>query len=546
MRTDLIFREAGYSPAEAVDQSSTSIAARTSPAPKRSISAANGDRYWATADDHTRALTLAQTLAELLLADELAAAGGAPVYVLGSDELPAPETATWTGWTVVDLDLEAYPFLKSAGRWRGRGPAVVLCWFGLACRSGCIRELVGRYLATLIHELAHVAARASIDVPIVPVETPETNDAATAETKLRRAFRERSRRIECPCPETLPTFAGHDLFFLRALVHLVHRSHTLGIDVDLADAFDAEGHGLSALESYAAALGDEPTIFHSLPISEVMRLPVPDALLELYSADVRREQVRNSLLYERQNAMTKTATAEPTTLDSVAAAQAEIVRRRREAYRDVVRRKADGESIGDPVEVATLLDHLGLNSAAIAADVEKLQPRRVLRTVLDAGVAAESDIQKCSLAIDAENTRFAPLWQEYKAKLEELRWAKQKAIDAHLHSQSARAELLRTCTDERRSVYDAALKKTRGLMDESERLKRKIDDAAYNAAGERNKARDFARSGNHPENAALFAKSADNADAYVAGLKLQAESLWKEIAAAQAAEDAAQEAMLQP
>ncbi len=83
-------------------------------------------------------------------------------------------------------------------------------------------------------------------------------------------------------------WAGHNLPWIRAVVHIQHRMRGHGLVVVPAAVADLRLYGLSPLASYTAALGDEPSRLDWVPLAEALARPAPVEFEELWAADVRR------------------------------------------------------------------------------------------------------------------------------------------------------------------------------------------------------------------------------------------------------------------
>lgn len=84
----------------------------------------------------------------------------------------------------------------------------------------------------------------------------------------------------------LPLWSTHDLRFVRGLCHIAHRFESRGHALAMPYTFQHERYGLSPIETYQAALGDEPRSTSWLPVREVLAKPMPDAFVTLWSQDV--------------------------------------------------------------------------------------------------------------------------------------------------------------------------------------------------------------------------------------------------------------------
>lgn len=83
-----------------------------------------------------------------------------------------------------------------------------------------------------------------------------------------------------------PPWAGHDLRFLRALLHVDRRLSNRGHRTALNLAFNHARYGLSSAETYRDALADELKNDWR-PLGEVLTAPIPNAFCDLWGRDVR-------------------------------------------------------------------------------------------------------------------------------------------------------------------------------------------------------------------------------------------------------------------
>lgn len=244
--------------------------------------------------------------------------------------------------------------------------------------------------------------------------------------------------------------------------------------------------------------------------------------------------------------MSKSATvASETSLESIAAAQADAAARRRQRYREMVRALADEKPLPPAGEVAELLDQLGLKAERMKCDVELLKSRRLMRVRFDQKPAAEAAIPAAKAAGQAESKRFAPLLEEHHATIRQLDWQVQKATTQLLDAESAKGELMQSCKDERAEAYRDAEKRLRALFDKSEELKRRSEDAAHKAAGSRTAAENYAQRG-HSEDAAEQRRAAEGYQTFAKSLDAQQSQLAAEIASAEREVELALAAVLEP
>jgi hypothetical protein len=122
----------------------------------------------------------------------------------------------------------------------------------------------------VVHELAH---------ELLSIEQPRQ---ATAEVQATVQHSWRSWPVHRGA-----TWAGHDATFIRALLHLIHRVQGHGVRVCLPVAFSHSAYGLSSLEQYQRALGEEPAMTDWLPLDAVLAREAPLKFQNLWSRDIR-------------------------------------------------------------------------------------------------------------------------------------------------------------------------------------------------------------------------------------------------------------------
>ena len=79
---------------------------------------------------------------------------------------------------------------------------------------------------------------------------------------------------------------GHDARFIRGMIHVGHRLSNQGLSLCMPAAFDHRSYGLSHIDGYVEALGDEPATNDWLPIIEALDRPMPAEFWELWGRDV--------------------------------------------------------------------------------------------------------------------------------------------------------------------------------------------------------------------------------------------------------------------
>lgn len=223
-----------------------------------------------------------QLVGESLLRHELEAAGGAPLYVALESHFPTTLGGTLDGYTHPCLDMLLRPAMGNT--WRGRGPAIVVNDRALA---GNFPEDFRLFFAQIaVHEMSHTAERS----PIVGDNEP----SPIAQKFLELQLGEKYRRPETRSSQNEighPPFFHHDHAYIRIVLHAVHRVNQLNSGFQLRpwNVYRSHCFGLSNLQVYAEALGDEPARLARVPLSflaDVFEPPRP--FTDLYSADVDR------------------------------------------------------------------------------------------------------------------------------------------------------------------------------------------------------------------------------------------------------------------
>lgn len=219
-----------------------------------------------------------------------------PVYIALVSAMPVDlrPSGEVFGFHATFLDIVFRPWLTEAGRWRGRGPAIVLNDVAILAdateRAGddvALRDEIyrRRMLATGLHELAHALA-SPIDLRPVPDEI-----RSDVEKSSRAAVVEWIADKPLPADaEFPPQWAGHELQFIRTLLHVTHRAEQLGIE-RLPDnfLFANSNYSLSGLWSYRRALSREIDSFDSsLCFDDLRKCDPPKPFCELWRDDLLR------------------------------------------------------------------------------------------------------------------------------------------------------------------------------------------------------------------------------------------------------------------
>ncbi len=212
---------------------------------------------------------------------------GVPIYVLqSSDGLQSDFlSAGLRGFTGPFVDIAFQERLSECGKWRGRGPAIVLDDVSLlndvnqsradpSIAAKQFRQLVH---GVLLHELAHV-----LDKPIDLTEPTslEAELATVAVTKWCKAP---------PKPKTaVAPFVGHTGTWIRNAVHLAYRAQQMGVTVPLTTIVNSVFYELSWPWEYRAALGDEPARMANASFAEIRETKPPNNFIDLWRSDARK------------------------------------------------------------------------------------------------------------------------------------------------------------------------------------------------------------------------------------------------------------------
>ncbi len=214
---------------------------------------------------------------------------GGPLYVIPHADLPSELRMSdgLEGFTTRYLDLILRPTLEQLGRWRGRGPAMVvnpeaiasdLAERGRPARRRCFAPT---FLGDVLHELAHI-----LDAGMIGEPEPPANLVTFAALALKAELDGVTAPTNGPSA-TIP-WRCHEAAFIRIALHLAHRARAFGTWLQSEDVFDAVEYDLSPTRRYAEALGDEPARLAGCPFANIQAMPQPAAFAELWQADVLR------------------------------------------------------------------------------------------------------------------------------------------------------------------------------------------------------------------------------------------------------------------
>jgi len=201
---------------------------------------------------------------------------GLPVYVVPQSALLADlgTAEACDGYTTPSLDLYLRDVIGLA--WPGRGPCMVIN--DLVLLDEAPDDLETYFLATVLHELAHVFER-----PALYRERPDAGPARLMFEALLLA------QIVAEPPsseEGRASLPHHGQRFIRAALHLRHRAEASGVCIAAAPICPNRDYGLSHANAYYAALGDEPVRLADARIRDVLASPPPEEFSRLWADDL--------------------------------------------------------------------------------------------------------------------------------------------------------------------------------------------------------------------------------------------------------------------
>lgn len=212
-----------------------------------------------------------------------------PFYVVLRPDLPAEYQGGDGGalaLTSRHLDLMLRPTLEFQGRWRGRGPAILLDPVAIAADAAHRVQPARRRvfpavaMGLVLHELAHI-------IDFGPRQDEAEPDPDLIQFgRLSLAADMTGTEVPTNGPGAAVPWRGHEWPFIRIALHLARRAARLGIDIAPRDIFDARDYELSPTSRYIAALGDEPTRLAGWSVTTINNSSPPAALAALWQADV--------------------------------------------------------------------------------------------------------------------------------------------------------------------------------------------------------------------------------------------------------------------
>ncbi len=172
---------------------------------------------------------------------------------------------------------------RLAGRWRGRGWAVVLNDTAAGIPSevpACM--LADHVAAAAVHEVGHGFAD-GYDLAAAGSEPGE--DALKAGREITPLAAARMADRGAPTDRAIVgEFMAHGERWIRAVLHLRRRIEAAGVYLPASTCVGVRSE-LSRPEAYDAALADEPERTAGRPLAEILDSPAPAAFAELWERD---------------------------------------------------------------------------------------------------------------------------------------------------------------------------------------------------------------------------------------------------------------------
>lgn len=215
----------------------------------------------------------AEQLAMALAVGDLA---GRPLYLLRQSRMPTDlGTRHHYAFTHPRADLI---YRDHISNWLGRGPCAVINDLAIVeDYEPQDQEYITVCLA--LHELAHIIDR--------PGFHENASDSVCSERLVFEGLvlADVSKR---PQRADLPLYFGHELSFIRAVLHLAYRATAAGYPVAATGIFNGCKHGLSPTAEYVEAIGDEAEQLASTPIGQILASPPTVNMANLWLADLER------------------------------------------------------------------------------------------------------------------------------------------------------------------------------------------------------------------------------------------------------------------
>lgn len=204
---------------------------------------------------------------------------------LDGQQPPRGLCGAW-GWTGIATDLRLESVLRQRGIWAGRGFACIVRDDRLFEASASPSAVRWGFLGIAIHELAHHLCYARswfLDDEQLPLHL------RIIPRRLRAIVAgDAGRPLDSAAPGAAP-WEFHELDFVRAALHLVHRCRIRCCAIE-PEYVQVAGpmYGLSPPSRYAFCLGSERFDNEDLAIREVLTLPAPAAFTGLFTADTKK------------------------------------------------------------------------------------------------------------------------------------------------------------------------------------------------------------------------------------------------------------------
>lgn len=387
----------------------------------------------------------AEDLGRLLAPLDLA---GVPLHVLSDDRLPEHlrcgcDCGGYTSpllWAEVGLPPSA---------------CIVAAADALARTAPSAEEFRLAVLEVTVHELGHILSFSS------PFRVPAAGIEATLRCLGEPPGPDFDRFAAADARRTVKPWADHGAEFVRIVLHLQHRARRLGVPVcPIAAGAD---YGLSSLDRYREALGNEPERFARLAFSEIKRLPPPRAFAALWEYDTHPRTPRE--------------TDPMKILDTILNRLAGRKRVAVESYGDLLDAVVRGDE-PHAEDVEHILDTSGKTAADLETDVKARLHRIDLQRQVEAGKAATSDFAAVQTEVQRVSREHEQAEAKYTARMRGLAAQEEAARELMRQGKQAAQELRRTAPAElHRQQEDlhrrgaALITKRRELQDQARRIR---------------------------------------------------------------------------